>query len=543
MLGYLLWVVLLLMLQTGPAAGFDWPEGWSREIEIGQTSRHVPHYQVVLSPEKEKILVGGEGKYEEMRIFVKKDGEKIFASPEYFSVASPRILIDDNNLWHVFYTARQGNQHKLIYYCLENSGEIITGEKKLFASNYRITNPVPRLIGEEVLLTWTSSIPPYYYIKYLTLTDGEINRFPQPLTEEGRGILQGEAIICSHGNIHLFWREIEGWQLNLYYQSFSSAGKPQREPVFLGILSQLDDNRRPVVDSRIQVAQVTGNRILAFFNLQDRVDGVESSSVAMVEVVAGEIPETPRIITPSFQSMSYFSLAQDGDSFHLAWVNVEEERFSPHYMQVDDEGNTIYGPQTMYLGTGDGFRPIVAPGLGGSTLYVWQEYSTALHKFELLSRNNWNPENPPLSYHLGFGGGALLPAYTYVTGVALLYALVQMVFRFYLIFSAFLLQYLLSFWQKIDYERYALHSSLLFFSLLFLFQDTIFDLLAIELSCGLFSVLAFILATVFTLIIKRGSGDWLHFNSATGLFFTLALWSYWNLFFSLLPHLIITMNR
>ncbi len=536
----LLLIFLLVFLLSGSGLCSEWPEGWSRIEHLGKSSRNAPDYDLAFSKEGHIILAAGRGGFGSMQIAVQYQGKEVFLSSEQFAVYSPQLEVDEDGNWHLFYTKRTREDYEIVYNKFSSAGEIIIRDQVLYSIDRRIFNPDVTIKGQNLYLVWTVYMRPHYALKYQKIaTAGQV--LEEAELRKADGSIESTLEVDWEGNLNLFWRVIEGWDLNLYYQTFLSSGEPKTERQHVTRLTPLDDKRKPLTDSRVLSSPGRDDEIIVVFNMLDREEfrGRDLSYFAMMKVEGGEILEGPKKVSPSMLNIREAYIAVHDQDIHLGFVQFRGGRFQPLYLPLDYEGRMVGESQVLDVSLADSFRSRILTDQDGYVYYTWQRYDAQEEAYDIWSRNNRYPEKPPLSFRLGFGEESLLTGYFYVFGLSLIYGVLRTLVRLPIMFLVFLGTFYLP--RRFScrlLEKYPLHGGLVVFSVIFLLQDSFLDFFPVTLPCSSMSITAAVLATLFTFMFMKLAWKWLTFSSIEGFFSIIFIWIYWSTFFTLIPHLI-----
>ncbi len=544
-MGFKAVIFLLVFLASSglSSAQDDWPTGWSREETMASLGRYSTDYTVEITRDGKKLIAGFLGNsINNISLSLFENGEQIYTSDVFFNAIQPELLVDSRGDRHLFWVQRDRTVERLLYTKIDGDGSLVTDSLVLRESSSRISGVNARE-GEEgiIHIIWSDVERPLGVLMHSVVSDGQIFRETQVLLEDELRLTNSTFVFDGEGNINLFWRKVDGWEMNCYFQQFSPAGNPSGEPKNIATISSLDGDRSPFIDGQLEAFFDEEGKISLVFSQQDRERGMEIGHFSLVVIEDGEITRGPERISPSFPRLRTIDVEMNSESYHLAWVHLQGGRYRPFYLQVSRDGEIKYGPQPMDITTSGGFNPSILR-VGENIHYFWQRSENEIGQLKVLSRNNANPQSAPLGYQLGLGLRNPHLGFLYVMGVGLIYgALLTLVTKFLAPVATYLIVALASRWKLIgNLERFPIHGALVLMAGLFLFQDTPLDFISLEWSGRFFPFLAGGLASIFSILMKIGEKRWLKLDNAMGWIFFMVLWVYWYTFFTLIPHLIIT---
>ncbi len=539
-------VIFLLIFFTSSGLSFaydEWPEGWSREEAVATFGRYSTDYSIALTGEGDRLVAGFLGNsINDIQLVLLENGKEVFRSGVFFNASQPELIVDSRENRHLFWVERQRTVERLLYTSFDSNNNLKVDSLVLRESTSRISGVNAREEKDGLIhLIWSDVERPAGVLLHAVVREGEIVQKAQVLKEDEQRLSNSTFVFDEEGQINLFWRKVNGWEMNCYYQRFSPEGEAIDEPQNLAIISALDGDRSPFVDGELEAFLDTGGRINLVFSGQDREIGMQVGHFSLLVIEDGKLIKGPSRISPSFNRLRTIDVLMKGEFYHLAWVHLQGGRYRPFYLQVSGEGEVGYGPQPMDITTSGGFNPTLLE-VGEYLNFFWQRSEGDVGQMKIFSRNNANPQTAPLGYQLGLGLRNPHLGLLYVLGVGLVYAaLLTLVTKFLAPVATFIILAAGSRLKLIgNLEKFPVHGTLVLAAGLFLFQDTVLDFIQLEWPGRYFPLLAAGLSTSFTLLMKIGEKRWLNLDNTMGWVFCMVLWVYWYTFFTLIPHLIIT---
>ncbi len=538
-------VFLLIFFTSGglSLAQEEWPEGWSREERIASLGDYSRDYSLLITGSGDRLIAGFQGStVRNIKASLFRNGNEIYTSRTFFNAFQSELVVDGRGAYHLFWVERDGSLQRILYTYIDPDGETQQDSLMLRESPSRIDGltAVERTEGE-IHLIWPDVERPEGVLLHMIIEEGQIVRDYQVLVKEPLRPTGSTFVFDREGYIHLFWRKIDDWEMNCYYQKFTPGGEVAGPEEKLVKLTNLDGDRRPLIDAELKAFLDEERRILLIFSGQDQQAGMDIGHFSQILLEKGSSPGEPRRISPSFQRLQSMDAVITSEALHLAGVHFQGNRYRPFYLQVSREGEIKYGPQVMDLTTSGGLNPRLARD-DGSIHYFWQRTGSAVGTVDILTRNDGNPQSPPLGYALGLGKRNPHLGFMYVLGVGFVYAALLTVFAKFLGPVAVFLILVLANRLKLigNLEKYPVHGALVIMAGLFLFQDTVLDFIQLEWSGRFFPFLAAFLASTSALLMKKGEKRWLKLDNTMGWIFFMVLWVYWYTFFITVPNLIIT---
>ncbi len=521
----------------------EWPTGWSREETMATLGRYSTAYSLAITEAGEKLIAGFLGNsINDIRLILLENGKQVYTSEVFFNASQPELLVDTRGDRHLFWVERDRNIERLLYTHFDADEGITTDSLVLRESSSRLgrINAREKENGE-IHVIWSDVERPLGVILHTVVREGEIIQEYQVLVEDEFRPTNSAFVFDREGRLNLFWRKVDGWDMNCYYQRFTSEGEPLEQEKMLAKISALDGDRSPFVDGELEPFLGLDGEIKLVFSGQDLERGMGIGHFSLMVLEEGEITMGPVRISPSFPRFRTIDVIVNPAGFHLAWVHLQGGRYRPFYLEVSPEGEVLYGPQPMDITTSGGFNPAFLKE-GDAIYYFWQRSENDIGQLKVLSRNNIHPQSAPLGYQLGLGLRNPHLGFMYVLGVGLVYAaLLTLVTKFLAPVATYLILALSTRLKLIgNLEKFPIHGALVLIAGLFLFQDTLLDFVSLQWPGRYFPFFAAGLASVFALLMKIGEKRWLRLDNVMGWIFFMVLWVYWYTFFTLIPHLIMT---
>ncbi len=538
-------LILMIILSSGGLsyAHDEWPTGWSREKAMATLGRYSTDYHLAITEEGEKLIAGFLGNsINDIRLTLLENGTQVYTSRVFFNASQPELLVDSRGDRHLFWVERDRTKERLLYTHIDSDGGITTDSLVLRESSSRLGGINAREKEDGVIhVIWSDVERPLGVILHAVVHEGEIVQEHQVLVEDEFRPTNSSFVFDKEGRINLFWRKVDGWDMNCYYQRFSPESEPLGQQKMLAKISALDGDRSPFVDGELETFLGPDGEIKLIFSGQDLERGMEIGHFSLLVLEEGELTRGPVRISPSFPRFRTIDIIVNPDGFHLAWVHLQGGRYRPFYLEVSPEGEVLYGPQPMDITTSGGFNPALLQK-GETIYYFWQRSENDIGQLKVLNRNNANPQRAPLGYQLGLGLRNPHLGFMYVLGVGFVYAaLLTLITKFLSPVATYLILALSTRLNLIgNLEKFPIHGALVLMAGLFLFQDTLLDFVSLQWPGRYFPFLAAGLSSVFTLMMKIGEKRWLRLDNVMGWIFCMVLWVYWYTFFTLIPHLIMT---
>ncbi|GEM_PF-1312381 len=539
-------LILLLIFFTSGGLSFaqeEWPEGWSREGSVAVFGDYSRDYSLLITGSGDRLVAGFEGStVRNIRATLLRNGNEIYTSPTFFNAFQSELVVDERGGYHLFWVEREGSLQRILYTYIDGDGEIRQDSLILRESPSRIDGmtAVERVEGE-IHLIWSDVERPEGVLLHMIIEEGQIVQDYQVLVKDPFRPTGSTFVFDREGYLHLFWRKIDDWEMNCYYQKFTPEGEAAGPADKLVKLTNLDGDRRPVIDAELKAFWDEEGQIYLIFSGQDQQAGMDNGHFSQIVLEKGRSPGEPMRISPSFQRLQSMDAIITPEALHLAWVHFQGNRYRPFYMKVSREGEIQYGPQVMDLTTSGGLNPRLARD-NDSIHYFWQRTGSEVGTVDILARNDGNPQSPPLGYALGLGKRNPHLGFLYVLGVGFVYAALLTVFAKFL--GPVAVYFILALANRLkligNLEKFPVHGALVIMAGLFLFQDTVLDFIHLEWSGRFFPLLAASLASAFALLMKKGEKRWLKLDNTMGWVFFMVLWLYWYTFLITVPNLIIT---